>query len=66
MDNNVSNIIKKLEALGEVKAKKALVSLDDPSTEAKKLENFFKGAEETFKKETGNKMDYSTMRAMFG
>ena len=66
MDNKVSDVIKQFEADGKIEAKKAVESLKDPSTEAKKLETFFKSSEETFKKETGRKMTYAEMREMFG
>ncbi len=63
MDNKVADIIKQLEATGKIEAKK---TLNDPSTESKKLETLFKSSEETFKKETGRQMTYSEMREMFG
>jgi hypothetical protein len=69
MDNKIADVIKNFDALGEVEAKNTLKSLkvtNDPSTEAKKLETFFKSSEETFKKETGRQMTYAEMREMFG
>jgi hypothetical protein len=66
MDNTVTNVIKKFEALGEVEVKNRLKATNDPSAETKKLETFFKNSEETFKKENGRQMTYSEMRDMFG
>lgn len=69
MEDNVASVIKKLEASGKVEAKKSLESLKeskDVSAEMKKLETFFKSAEETFKKETGREMSYAEMRGMMG
>jgi hypothetical protein len=66
MDNTVANVIKNFEALGKIEAKNTLKATNDPSSEAKKLETFFKNSEESFKKETGRKMTYAEMREMFG
>ena len=70
MDKNTQNVIKKLETEG-VKAARGVtnhlsVTQNEGSNPSKKLETFFKSAEDTFKAETGRPMTYSEMRAMFG
>jgi hypothetical protein len=70
MDKNTHNVMKKLEAKGEKVARGVNnplnVTQNERSNQIKKLETFFKSAEDTFKAETGRPMTYSEMRAMFG